>query len=374
LEPEKYTVLGLMSGTSLDGVDAAFLETDGKQILSIGPSLELPYSLEERIALQDATKSALRWQFKGASPNSFAHAEQIIHDTHYRAVKAICQANPDWAQRLDMIGFHGQTVLHHPATAKTQGQTLQLGDAKRLALATGKPIYHDFRSNDVAEGGQGAPLAPVYHRALVELAGISGPVALLNLGGVGNVTIVKSDGQIMASDTGPANGPLDSWVESFDAGGFDKGGHIALSGIPDFALIETWLNAPFFQRDLPRSADRYDFDVLADMALMTIDDGAATLAAFTALSVTKTLSELHIMPHTMIVCGGGRHNRAIMWMLTEHVGCDVTPADEYGWNSDAIEAQAFAYLAVRSKLGLPLSFPETTGVQKPVSGGRVAYP
>jgi len=368
-----YIALGLMSGTSLDGVDAAFLETDGSQILRLGPSLCLDYSRADRTLLQDATQAALRWQFNGPQPNSFAAAEAVIHTAHIAAVQAIYAAYPDWASDVAMIGFHGQTVLHHPTTDKA-GRTLQLGDGQALANALGMPVYYDFRSADVAAGGQGAPLAPAYHQALAAASDITLPAAVLNLGGVGNVTLIMPNRTIIASDTGPGNGPLDSWMEHCGLGSFDLDGTRAMAGTPDFARVKTWLDRPFFKRAVPRSADRYDFDVLPDMDGLTPQDGAASLAAFTALSVAETLRHMPAVPDSVVVCGGGRYNRAILLMLNEHIAGHIKTAEELGWDSDGIEAQAFAYLAVRSKLGLPLSYPLTTAVPVPMTGGRLAMP
>lgn len=369
--------LGLMSGTSLDGVDAAFLETDGERIMRFGPRLLIPYSKEDKRALESATQAALRWQFKGTPPNSFAHVEALIFQTHARAVKALCEAAPDWAARLEIIGFHGQTVLHHPATPTQTGRTLQLGDGQALADRFQCPVAYDFRQADVAAGGQGAPLAPIYHKGLATYSDLVYPVAILNLGGVGNVTLL-TETEISASDTGPGNGPLDQWMLQTLGQDYDADGALSLSGIPDFRKISNWLKRDFFQRSAPRSADRYDFDVLSDMGRLSAKDGAATLAAFTAEAVKKTVEDLignrSVSLTSLIVCGGGRHNRAMLWMLKERFGLPILTAEDVGWDSDAIEAQAFGYLAVRTLRGLPISFPRTTGVNIPLTGGKVAFP
>lgn len=370
--------LGLMSGTSLDGVDAAFIETDGERIIRFGPRMLIPYAVSDKRALESATQAALRWQFNGAAPNSFFNVEEVIHQTHLGAVRALCDKAPEWAKRLDIIGFHGQTVLHHPATAQQKGRTLQLGDGQKLANSTGIPVAYDFRRADVEAGGQGAPLAPIYHKALAAFSRIDLPVAILNLGGVGNVTLIDDD-RLMASDTGPANGPLDQWISSQSDKEYDLGGQYSLAGIPDFKLINQWLKRVFFSRNVPRSADRYDFDVLSDLNSYSIEDGAATLAAFSVLSVAQTLAKMSGVSEkqalqSAIICGGGRHNKAMMWMLAEHLGTRVKTAEDMGWDSDAIEAQAFGYLAVRTLKQLPISFPLTTGVARPITGGIIAAP
>ena len=367
-----YIALGLMSGTSLDGVDAAFLETDGERIIRLGPSLCLPFSKEDRASLEEATREALAWQFMGERPASFDAAEAVILKTHIRAVRKLCNDHPDWSKDLALIGFHGQTVLHRPATQARKGQTLQLGDGQALARAIGKPVWFDFRSDDVDAGGQGAPLAPIFHDALVSYASLTRPTAVLNIGGVGNVTLISKSGRIMASDTGPGNGPLDIWMARNGLGAFDPDGRYAAAGTPHFPLVRIWLERAFFTRSPPRSADRYDFDVINDLNDLSIEDGAATLAAFTVLAAVYTLNEMAEPPQSLIVCGGGRHNKAMMWMLAEHLEAKVKTSEDVGWNSDAIEAQAFAFLAVRAKWRLPISFPMTTGVPKPMSGGRLA--
>ena len=369
-----YIALGLMSGTSLDGVDAAFLETDGERIVRLGPSLSLPFSKADRSALEQATREALEWQFVGPRPASFEAAEAVILKTHIKAIRKLCNDHAQWGKDLALIGFHGQTVLHRPATQARKGQTLQLGDGAALAQTIGKPVWFDFRSDDVEAGGQGAPLAPVFHEALVSYASLVRPTAVLNIGGVGNVTLISKAGRVMASDTGPGNGPLDIWMAKNGLGAFDPDGRYAAAGTPHFTLVRSWLERAFFTRPAPRSADRYDFDVINDLNDLSIEDGAASLAAFTVLAAVYTLNEMSEAPQSLIVCGGGRHNKAMMWMLSEHLEARVKTSEEVGWNSDAIEAQAFAYLAVRAKWGLPISFPMTTGVPKPMSGGRVAQP
>ncbi len=385
LKTDSKIALGLMSGTSLDGVDAAFLKTDGEHIIQFGPRILKPYSSRHKRALESATQAALRWQFSGASPNSFAEVETIIHETHLDAVKSLCAQAPDWASRLDIIGLHGQTVLHHPASPTRRGQTLQLGNGQKLANATGVAVAYDFRQADVQAGGQGAPLAPIYHKALVEFGVLPGVTAVLNFGGVGNVSLICTGAgdaaPLIASDTGPANGPLDQWISYHGVGDYDKGGHYSLAGIPKFTVIDQWLKRHFFTRPVPRSADRYDFDVLPDLKGLSLEDGAASLAAFSVHSVALTLAQMqeqilkgHNRLDAVILCGGGRHNKAIRWLLAEHLGVAVKTAEDMGWDSDAIEAQAFAYLAVRTLKSLPISFPLTTGVPRPLTGGRIALP
>ncbi len=275
---------------------------------------------------------------------------------------------------IDLVGFHGQTVLHQPAGAeRARGRTVQLGDGERLARALDLPVAWDFRTADVAAGGQGAPLAPAYHKALVDYAGLKGPIAVLNLGGVGNVTLVKADGALEAFDTGPANGMIDLLVQARGAGRCDQDGALAREGRVHEAIVEAYLAAPYFARSGPKSLDRYDFalDPVADLSLA---DAAATLTAFAARAVALGLGKGRERPGEVVVCGGGRHNPTLMAAIAQYAGMPVRAAEDLGWRGDAIEAEAFAFLAARAKLGAPISWPDTTGVPRPMTGGRLAEP
>ncbi len=377
--PKIYRAIGLMSGTSLDGVDAAIIETDGTAIHSFGNSVSIPYSAEARAVLERATQDARAWNFDGPAPD-FTAAEDALHQSHVATVGAVlAKANLSLTD-IDLIGFHGQTLVHQAPSETRRGQSLQIGDGPRLAKALGVDTVYDFRSADIAAGGQGAPLVPVYHRALLGQAGLkqmgmSANAAVLNIGGVSNFTFVDDAGDMFASDSGPGNGPLDQWVKAKGLGEYDKDGVLSLAGVPDFARVEKWLEHAFFKLALPKSADRYDFDVLARMHGLSDADGAATLCAYCALGVAKTLEQTKARVKTLIVCGGGRRNPAIMAALREALpATTIVNAEGLGgktleWDGDALEAQAFAYLAVRSVLGLAITFPETTGVSKALSGG-----
>ena len=371
LRENPVRVLGLMSGTSLDGVDVAVIETDGERVTRFGPALEVPLSKTTRKAIRKATKAALRWNFDGPPPNGFAETSRIVDDAHIQAVERFAERHPAAFEDVALIGYHGQTVLHRPPEPGRQ-RTLQLGDGQALAERFGRPCVFDFRSNDMAHGGQGAPLAPAYHRALVRAAGLERGTAVLNLGGVGNATLFAP--AIAASDTGPGNGPLDQWMKRRTGKRMDKHGRASAAGTPDTARVRRWLDGPFFRRPVPRAADRYDFVELAALDGLSVEDGAATLARFTAESVARTLSEWGRRVAGIVVCGGGRRNPAMLAMIAEATGAHVVAAEGLGWDGDALEAQAFAFLAARSLRGLPLSWPGTTGVCEPVSGGVVAWP
>jgi len=348
--------IGLMSGTSLDGVDAAWLETDGERIGRIGPSLTLPYDARLRADLRRILDAA-----PGLHPDDRRLKSAVARLTEYHIRAVIALGEP-----ADLIGFHGQTILHQP----NQRRTWQVGDARELAWRTRIPVAHDFRSADVAAGGQGAPLAPVYHAALAR--DLPKPLAVLNIGGVANVTWIGADGTLVAFDTGPGNGPLDDWVARHTGTAFDRDGALARAGVADTAVLGRLLAHPYFARPAPKSLDRLDF--AATLAASGIDsltpaDGAATLVAFTAGAVAT--ARLPAPPRRWLVCGGGRRNPVIMDALQQALGVPVDAVEEEGWNGDALEAQCFGFLAARVAAGLPLSFPGTTGVPAAMHGGQV---
>jgi anhydro-N-acetylmuramic acid kinase len=351
--------IGLMSGTSLDGVDAAWLETDGERIGAFGPTLTLPYDDRLRADLRRILEQA-----PTLDPNDrrLKSAVARLTEYHVRAVAAL-------GQPADLIGFHGQTILHQPDLRRTW----QVGDAAELAWRTGIPVVHDFRSADVAAGGQGAPLAPVYHAALAR--DVATPLAVLNIGGVANLTWIGPDGELIAFDTGPGNGPLDDWIARRAAAAFDRDGKIARSGRTDDVVLNRLLADPYFIRPPPKSLDRLDF--AASLAASGLDrlspaDGAATLVAFTAAAVAA--APLPAQPVRWLVTGGGRHNPAIMEALRARLGVPVDPVEAVAWDGDAIEAQCFGFLAARTRAGLPISFPGTTGVPHSMTGGAITPP
>ncbi len=361
--------LGLMSGTSLDGIDAAILDTDGAGINETGAALTVPYT--------DALRARLRSVLGGEGP-----VEQVareVTEAHAAAVAALLRRAGLGAGDIGVIGFHGHTILHRP----DQGRTWQIGDGALLARATGIDVVADFRSADIAAGGQGAPLAPLYHAALCR--GMAKPVCVLNLGGIANLTWIGDAGigdagigdagigdadDVIAFDTGPGNALLDDWALSHTGQRFDEGGALAAAGTVDAAVLETLLAHPHFGRPPPKSLDRLDFDC-ASLGALSAADGAATLAAFTCRAVALAVRCLPAPPARWLVTGGGRHNPVLMAGLAHALDATVDAAEAVGWDGDAIEAQAFAFLAVRSLRGLPLSLPSTTGAAKPVPGGML---
>jgi anhydro-N-acetylmuramic acid kinase len=363
------TAIGLMSGTSLDGVDVAMIETDGKRVRAFGPSGYRRYSDVERRLLLQALTEAVHLQERDARPGILLEAERVVTMAHAEAIASFRAQNRIACEDIDIVGFHGQTVLHRPA----EKMTVQIGDAAALAKAIHIPVMHDFRAADVAAGGQGAPLVPVYHRALAQSLGREGPIAVLNIGGVSNITYIDGD-ILIACDTGPGNALLDDFMQHTIGQRFDCDGRMAAQGTVDAAWVAEALNDPFFALPPPKSLDRNHFAkrVLRDASPT---DGAATLTAFTASAIARIVPLLPKRPQSWVVAGGGARNLTMMRMLRERLGpASVEAADALGWSTDAIEAQAFGFLAARGLKGLPLSYPATTGVPIPMTGGIVARP
>ncbi|MBB2174334.1 anhydro-N-acetylmuramic acid kinase [Gluconacetobacter johannae] len=346
--------IGLMSGTALDGVDAACIETDGETIHATGPAITIPYPPSLRRRLREILDHAA--SLSPDDPDLRAVERDMTHQ-HVEAVRALrCDA--------DLVGFHGQTILHRPE----EGRTWQIGDAALLSGETGLPVVHDFRSADMAAGGEGAPLVPLFHAALTRR--IPRPVAILNIGGVANVSLVGEDGALVACDTGPGNALLDDWALRHTGVPYDRDGMLARAGQVDHAVLAILMSDPFFVRAAPKSLDRLAFHQgLAALSRLSAVDGAATLAAFTVRAVASL--PLPFQPRRWLVCGGGRHNPVLMEGLRVHLAAPVAPVEAVGWNGDALEAQCFGFLAVRSVRGLPLSGPGTTGAAMPVTGGRL---
>jgi len=352
-----------MSGTSLDGVDAAVLETDGESVAAPGPALTMPFDAPMRAMLRAAIETAAGVAEGASVPQSIREADRRVTEVHAEVVNALLAKSGTGDVRL--VGFHGQTILHRPE----RRWTWQIGDGALLARLTGIDVVNDFRSADVKAGGQGTPLVPLYHAALVgEAKSLARPVAVVNIGGVANVTYVGA--QILAFDTGPGNAPMDDWALRHTGKPVDENGALARSGRIDDVALAAMLANPFFDRVPPKSLDRMDFGMQA-VEHLNAADGAATLTAFTAASIARAREHFPEPALTWIVCGGGRHNRTLMDELRKRVNAPVLAAEDVGWRGDFIEAEAFAYLAMRSLRGLPLSLPTTTGVKSAITGGKL---
>lgn len=366
------TAIGLMSGTSMDGIDLALVRTDGEHRVERGPAHGVAYEPAFRKVLAAALEAAKAIRMRDERPGELAEVERELTLRHARAVEDFLRKYGLARKDIDYIGFHGQTVLHRPLEALT----VQIGDGNLLARETGIPVVHDMRANDMVHGGQGAPLVPAYHAALAAgIADFAGrPVMFVNIGGISNLTFIGSKGAIVAFDSGPGNTLIDQWVDAVAGIPYDAGGAIASEGMVIEGLAARYLDHPFFRSDKRLSLDRNDFRPPAtDEA--GLHDGARTLAHVTAGAIVRSTRHLPERPELVVVCGGGRLNRVIMQDLAALLpGARVEPAETFGLNGDSMEAEAWAYLAVRSARGLPLTFPGTTSVREPVTGGVLALP
>jgi len=368
--------IGLMSGTSMDGIDLAVLITDGEESVKRGPSLFVPYEAAFRKRIEASLEDAKAIVQRDERPGDLAALERDITMRHARAVVEFRnKLSGQWASP-ELVGFHGQTVLHRPE----QALTVQLGDGALLARETGIPVVHEMRANDMRHGGQGAPLVPAYHAALAhslpETYADSVPVAFVNIGGISNVTWVPRSGAPVAFDSGPGNALIDQWVSREGGLPFDENGMIASEGCVIRAVVERYLASPFFSKSAPKSLDRNDF-TLEFIAGAELADGARTLAAVSAEAILLSARQMPEPPKLWIVCGGGRKNPHIVADLrsgAEAAGASVILAEDAALDGDSMEAEAWAYLAVRAQCGLPLTFPTTTGCHKAVSGGILNLP
>ena len=345
-----------MSGTSLDGIDAALIESDGELVTARLGGVTIPYDTQFRDSLR-ACLGAREWSAE------IRLAEMELTDRHAETVSLLLKTLSVPRDAVDLIGFHGHTITHDPAFKFTW----QLGAGSDLAKFTGIDVVAKFRNADVAAGGEGAPLVPAYHCALAR--NLPKPVVFLNLGGVANVTWVGKGDRLLAFDTGPANALIDDWIAERTDKIFDEGGEIAATGQVDEAGLERLLGNKFFARPSPKSLDRNEFNIAALQGL-SLEDGAATLSAFTVESVVLALRQFLCLPTRIVVTGGGRNNTHIMGLLAKRVNIPIDPAEAVGWNGDLLEAEAFGYLAIRSVLDLPISWPTTTGIKTPLSGGQ----
>ncbi|MBL6614677.1 MAG: anhydro-N-acetylmuramic acid kinase [Reyranella sp.] len=357
--------LGLMSGTSVDGVDVALIETDGEQVTSFGSFLTAPYS--------DGVRRHIRAAFGAAGPNDQTEAaDRAVTEAHIEAVRRWSQESGVSLSTVDVVGFHGQTITHRPE----RRFTWQIGDGAALARAIGVKVVSDLRISDVKAGGQGAPLVPVYHAALAH--DLPKPLVVVNIGGVGNVTWIGGDGigaddSLLAFDTGPGNGPIDDWCMRRAGQRFDRDGALAAAGKVDRARVERFSEHRYFALKPPKSLDRGDFgDAWADG--LSVVDGAATLTRGTARAIALAARHFPAPVAQWVISGGGARNPTLLKAIGEETGGKVVTAASLGWNGDALEAQAFAFLAVRSLRGLPITFPGTTGAPRPMTGGRLDEP
>ena len=361
--------IGLMSGTSMDGIDVALIETDGEAVHSFGPACAFPYSAAERHLLREAMVAGRGLTARDTRGGVLALAESMITSKHADCVQAFAEMNGIKLSSVDVIGFHGQTVLHRPE----QQLTVQLGDGRGLSEALGVPAVYDFRAADMDNGGQGAPLVPVYHRALALRAGLPLPAAFVNIGGIANVTFVPegpAEG-LIAFDAGPGNCLIDDWALRHTGEPMDRDAKLAMAGKVDRQALAALISHPYFKEPAPKSLDRASFtlDLIGDLSP---EDGAATLTAFTVAGIAAAAHQLPAHPRIWIVTGGGARNPHMFEGLRRVLGVNTVTADEAGFSTDFMEAQAFAYLAARRIKELPSTFAGTTGVSEPAVCGLSA--
>jgi len=365
---------GLMSGTSLDGtIDVALIKTDGIIVEKFSSFKSYSYSDEVRESIKESVEVAREWNFKGSEPELFKLTEELITVAQADAVNDLIQGSPIDKEELGVVGFHGQTILHKPPRDLKKGRTRQLGNGPLMSEILKTRVVYDFRTADMLAGGHGAPLCPPYHRALLENLINKDEIAVLNLGGIGNITWGNGSEDLIAFDTGPASAPINDLVTHFGLGDMDKDGLLASKGIVNKKILGEFLNNSYFNKKYPKSLDRYDF--CHDQVLgLSIEDGAATLTRLCAESVSKAINILPKRPKNLIICGGGRHNPVMLQEIEKTADIKVFQAEDFGWRGDAIEAECFGFLAVRSINGLPISFPMTTGVGNEMSGGKICNP
>lgn len=374
---EAIWALGMMSGTSLDGIDAALLLTDGETISAFGPGAETPFRDGDIRHVEAVMRNwpAYRPAADDAHAVELQEAAREVLRTHAAAAAVLLS---DAAEAPALIGFHGQTIAHAPE----ESWTWQLGDGAALARALNRPVAWDFRSDDMKAGGEGAPLAPFFHFALAKHIGASAPVAFLNIGGVANVTWVdpaksapEADGALLAFDTGPGNALINDWMARKTGAPLDRDGAAAGAGSVNRRALRSNAAGAYLDRKPPKSLDRNQFAaLLAAVDGFSVEDGAATLTALTVETVAESLRHMPAPPSRWLVCGGGRRNGVMIRMLEDWIGAPVDPVEAVGLDGDLIEAQAFAYLAVRVMRRLPTSAPTTTGCAAPLSGGRISTP
>ncbi len=357
-ETELAIAIGAISGTSMDGIDVAVIRSDGRARVETGPGATFPYPSDVSAALRQVVADPAR------ALTPLEELERAVTDAHVAAIRAFLDKFAIDRRSVALVGLHGQTVLHRPRERFTR----QLGDGARAALALGIDVVNDFRAADVAAGGEGAPLVPLYHAAMC--ARLERPLTLLNWGGVGNVTYLGPDGEIVAFDTGPANAPLDDFVARRLGVSHDEGGALAASGRVDQELVARFMRDDYFDRPPPKSLDRNHFHGLAQAVDGLSDaDGAATLAAYTVEATAAAARHFSIPASRWLVCGGGRRNLTLMRALGARLAARVDPIEAVDYDGDVVEAQCFAYLALRSRRGLPISLPTTTGAPRPLTGG-----
>ena len=372
---KSYYSLGLMSGTSMDGVDASIIQSDGetKYKVIIDKYFEYPQGIYKDLTkLRDKIKSSK--DLKKFS-KEVKNIEKEITLFHAKAVNEILKKTK---VKVDFIGFHGQTIYHNAKEKISK----QLGDGKILSQLSKKTVVYNFRQNDLDHGGGGAPLAPIFHKLIVSQNKIKQPVLILNLGGIANWTFLgeSDDGKdLHSADLGPGNCLIDQWMKKNSKQNYDKDGSTAKSGKINKSVLNKAIDDhmdKFISEEQSkdyyhdRSYDINDFDFSFVFGL-SLEDGAATLTEYTAFIISEFINGTPADLRRVIVCGGGRKNKFLLKRISKKLKYSLQPIDNFGIDGDFVESQAFAYLAIRSYLKLPISFPETTGVKKSCTGGVI---
>ena len=357
-----FIALGLMSGTSLDGVDASIIKSDGYNHLEILDNnyFEYPEDFKKRLSVFIENIENKADVEKNIKIYKSLERELTLH--HSNLSQNIINQNN---YKIEIVGFHGQTIIHKPK----DGYSIQMGDAKLLSQLLKQKVIHNFRSNDIKNGGEGAPLTPVYHQILLKKIQKNKPILILNIGGISNFTYCAKD-QIAARDIGPGNVLIDEFLKKTKGINYDENGKIALSGNINFDLINQFYEHEFYNVRNKHSYDRKEFD-FGFIKGLEFEDAVATLTYFTALIISDNLKKSFNDEIEIILCGGGRKNNTLIKHLKNLLINKILFIDEFNINGDFIEAQAFGYLAVRSYMNRPLTYPSTTNVKNPVTGGEI---
>ena len=354
--------LGLMSGTSLDGIDVSIIKSDGEQYLEIIDDLYLKYDNQLKLKLKKVIDSCTAKDQLAKIPKEIDELEKELTLCHINACKLITEKNKNI--KIDLIGFHGQTILHKPQ----KGYSIQIGDSKLLSKITNTTVISNFRANDILNGGQGAPLAPIYHQLILTRIKSKLPSAVINIGGISNISYIEESNKVVSFDIGPGNYLIDEWVRTKAKKEFDRDGLIAKSGQTDEKILKKFLSDPYFKKKFPKSLDVKDFN-LQNLNKLSLEDGCATLSMLTARSICMALNSFKKKPNLVLLSGGGRKNKYIIDNIKNNFSGLVKLIDDFNFDGDFIESQAFAYLAIRSYLKKFITFPSTTGVKKPCLGG-----
>ena len=362
------TAIGLMSGTSCDGIDASIIESDGENDLNLIGNYFFPYEEESRFKIRKLKEKIDKVVDLEINKGEINDLEKKITSLHSKAINLLLEKLDINKSEIDLVGLHGHTIFHSFQSKKTK----QLSDGKALSAMTGLNVIYDFRENDLRNGGQGAPLVPIFHKLLQKKLELKLPVVFVNIGGISNITYLDKNDEMISFDSGPGNFLIDKLLQlkSNDKIQFDKNGDLAFKGRIDKSILDNYLSDPYYKTLPPKSLDVNDFN-LSPVREISLQNSITTLSELTSVTIVNSLNFFLHRPQKIILCGGGRKNRYIYEQIAKKSNISTTSIDHYKLNGDFIESQAFAYLAIRSFLKKPISFPKTTGVSKPMTGGKL---